>query len=160
MSLPLLHTPADVLSRVLIGRGYLAAPAAGTTPWQAYVGGWPDGAPDRVVTLQDTAGIDQGRSQGTGETFQKYGVQVLLRSDRQDAGALKALGLRRQLAEDVGSLGYETIAIPAQTGVGAATYQLTGVSGIGQVLPLGKESPTSRRSMFSMNLLLSIRRTE
>lgn len=159
MSLPLLHTPADILSRVLIGRGYLVAPGSGTTAWQAYVGGWPDNAPDRVVTVQDTAGVDQGRSQGTGETFQKYGIQLLLRADRQDAGALKALALRRQIAEEVGSDGYVTVTVPAQTGVGAATYQLTGVSGVGQVLPLGKEAPNSRRSMFSMNLLVNVRRT-
>lgn len=142
----LTHSPADVLRWLLVALGYGTDPDDGSA-WPAFTGGEP-GSPDAVITTYDTQGTDDGRSMIDGELFGNAGVQIRVRSATHAAGWVKADAIQTALAEAVYD---ETVHI------GAATYLVHCVSGIGDVLALGKETPTSKRSLFTLNVTVSLK---
>lgn len=139
------HSPSDVLRKLLIDLGVGADPPA--TPWPIYVGGEPP-SPDNAVTIYDTAGADGGRAMFAGTLLGWVGVQVRVRSSDHPTGWTKADAIQTTLAESV----YDE-----RVTVGASTYLVHCLSKIGDVLAIGKESPTSKRSLFTFNALMSVK---
>lgn len=145
MSTPLAHSPADILRRTLIATGQGNDPP--TSPWPVYAAGEPN-APDNVVTVYDTLGRGDGRAMPTGERTEHHGVQVRVRAGTHKDGYAKARAVAVALDESIYDV---AVTLDAQQ------YLVHSVTRTGDVLALGKESPTSRRSLFTINALVTIR---
>jgi len=148
MSLALQHSPADILQQVLIDEGFGTSPSAGAT-WPIFATNEPS-SPDDAITVFDTAGTDSGRSMIDGELFGRDGFQVRVRSREHKAGYQKASDIQQHLAE---GLYQETKTIESKT------YLIHACVRLGGVLPIGKDVPTAKRSVFTINGQAVISRT-
>lgn len=135
------HSAADVLCQALVDNAVLIYPDESTTAWQCFVDGMPS-MPDEVAVLIDEDGHDDGRSMLDGELFYHYGVQMILRGREHRSGYRKAEAVRQALA----SIYRQTVVVESEA------YRVHCVAHIGQVLCLGKDTPNSKRSMFSLNM--------
>lgn len=135
------HSPADVIRHLLVAKGCGTLPSDGGD-WPIYVASEPDG-PDNCVTVYDTQGQDDGRSMHTGELWNHNGFQVRVRArDHSSAGWPKADEIQTVMAEEVYQ-DYVTI--------GDETYFVHAVTRIGDPIPLGKETPSSKRNLYTIN---------
>lgn len=140
----LLHSPADVVSRLLPALGVGTLPSAS--------GDWPvhcdlePATPDEVITVYDTAGRPAGRAQPTGETLEVFGILIRLRSRTFPVGYAKAqevtAALDAQYQDDVV--------------ISGITYYVHAVNRAGSINRLGKEVATSKRSLFTVNALVTL----
>ena len=147
--LTLTHSPADVTRWCLIALGLGADPEASNV-WPIYATSEPD-APDSVLTVYDTVGQSDGRSMNGGELFTQHGIQVRVRAPTHgNSGWTKADAIRHALAVSV----YDEEVAIADT---ASRYLVSCYSRIGEVMVLGKDAPTSKRSLFTINALVSLR---
>lgn len=146
MPSPLLHSPADVLAELLIDLGQ-GTNSALSQAWPVYVANEPD-LPDNVITIYDTVGKDNGRIMSDGHLVTQHGVQIRIRALNHPEGYEKASVLRVFLS----GIYDRTVSI------GSNSYTVHALSGIGQVLSIGKEYPTSRRNVYTLNGLIEIRR--
>jgi hypothetical protein len=144
----LTHSPADILRKLLIDLGLGSQPSA-TTHWPVYVSQQPDD-PDNLITLRDTTGIHDGRVHVGGEVQGRDGIQIIVRCNSFPVGWTKADTLCKTLDTDVYS---------ATVTIDTTTYTVHSASRSGGMSPihLGKESTSSRRELFSINVTLSIR---
>lgn len=139
------HSPADILRWALIDLGLGLEPP--TNPWPIYASSEPD-VPDNCITVYDTIGIDDGRIMFDGNLQQHQGVQVRIRSKDHAVGWTKAAVIRSNLAREV----YDASII-----IDSASYLLHSVNRISNVIALGKEIPTSKRSIFVINAIVSVK---
>lgn len=146
MSLPLLHSPAEILREVLVGLDVGGLPTA--VRWPLFVGNEPSD-PDDCLTLYDVQGTDDGRSMLDGELYVHSGFQLRLRSRDYPTGFAKASDSRRTLAESILRI------IVAGSGL---TYLLHAITRLSDVISLGKEVPSSKRYLFVINGTLALRR--
>ena len=145
------HSPADVVRSLLIQLGLGSdLPANDQSPlsaWSVYKGAEPS-APDNVLTVTDTVGRESLREMVSGRVHSFYGFQVRIRSADPDEGFLKADAIRKGLAEDV---------LRSQVNVETSVYFVQCISRIGAILPLGWDTPTTKRSLFTINATLRVR---
>ena len=141
----LAHSPADILRRVMIAVGIGTAPEA-VDAWPVYAAGEPD-VPDNVLTVYDTAGVQDSRSMIGGELSTHYGVQIRIRSKTHPVGWARADLVRHSLARGI----YQ-----AQVTIDTVTYLVHAVVGIGTVIPLGKDGSNTKRSLFTLNAMVVI----
>lgn len=141
------HSPADILGQLLVLMGVGTEPTDDLS-WPVYVANEPD-LPDNCITVYDTAGRDDGRMQVSGERAEHHGVQVRIRSTTHPIGYLKAREVAVALDEDVYQEGV--------TFDSGESYTVHSVSRTGDVLPLGKESPTSERRLFTVNAVICLK---
>jgi hypothetical protein len=150
----LVHSPADLVRRILIALAELTDPD-NEDDWPGYYSSEPS-LPDNVVTCYDTTAKKDARI-FTGRQITHFGVQVRIRSTTPAIGYLKS----RQLATALDRLnasGYYEIE------VGDETYLVHAVSRVGDIAPLRglglRETPqTKGRSVHVFNLLISFRNT-
>ena len=153
MSLPLLHTPADVLRWALVGLGAGADPnvvdGSGnpTGSWPLYVSSEPN-LPDDVLTLFNTSPRQDGRSMIDGEVWAHWGVQLRIRGTDPRTLGTKAHSLYNLLNE---GLYYHNVVIDG------TPYVVYSASGVG-LQDLGKDTPNSKRSLYTLNALITLRR--
>lgn len=139
-------SPADVVRWILVALGVGTDPELGSA-WPVYCSSEPD-RPDNSITVYDTDGTDNGRTMVDGKLQRLFGFQVRVRSDSHGTGWTKADAIQTALAESVYQ---ETVTVNGRS------YLVHAVSRIGDVLPLGKESPTSKRSLFTLNAGVTVR---
>lgn len=144
MSGTLVHSPADIIRRLLIQKSLGAAPPS--TSWPIYATNEPD-SPDNVVTVYDTDGVGHGRTGPDRERQEHHGIQIRIRSTTPDGGYAKARAIA--VACD-SAISYDTVVI------GAQTYQVQVVTRTGDVIPLGKEVAASKRSLFTINAIVAL----
>lgn len=148
MSGALTHSPAEIVRNLLVNLGAGTLPSAG--------GSWPISAdqrldtPDNAMTINDTDGRKDGRSMPTGEVFEHPGIQIEVRAATRGAGFLKAKAVATLLDEGVFN---DTITVSGKS------YTITNVSRSGGVISIGKESPTSKRYLFTINAIATITAT-
>lgn len=140
------YSPADVLAQLLTDMG-LVSPSDGE-PWPVFVAVEPS-SPDSCVTTYDTSAVDYGRLM-TGERQEHHGVQIRIRSRTHSEGYSKAKAIAEAMDTDVY---WATVVL------GSRTYCVQAVSRASDVTVLGKESPTSKRSLFTVNVVLTMTRT-
>lgn len=148
----LTHSPAQILQNALVSLGLgTLAPTSGyaSTSWPVYSSAEPD-RPDAVITVKNTSGIQQGRSMIDGRLFQTYGIQIRVRHGDEPTGWTKADQIRGTLAQSLYQL---------PVTISSSNYLIHAIVGIGPVLPIGKELPSSKRSLFTVNALMSVRAT-
>jgi hypothetical protein len=140
MSLPLLHSPADIIRSLLVTN-------LGEV-WSVYVDSEPN-TPDSVITIYDTSPRPDGRSMIDGEVWQHYGIQLRIRSLDHPTGYVKATLVHDTLAEQVKK---------ASVTLTGSVYLVWSVSPKG-VIRMGKDKPSTKRSLFTVNALCCVTRT-
>ena len=144
----LLHSPADVIRGCLIDLGLGSDPTLDPqAAWPIYVSSEPT-TPDNCLTVYDTQGVEDGSSQLDGELWTHHGFQVRVRSTDHVTGWARANAIRQALAQQV---------LDNAVAVGTSHYVIHAAAGIGSVLVLGKDTPTSKRSLFTLNATAVLR---
>lgn len=146
MTTPFSHSPTDVIRKALIAAGAGTDPAA-AQPWPVYADNEPS-SPDNVVTLFETAGISDGRTMVDGEAQVHLGVQARVRGRTGDVGRVRA-DLIRSKFESV----YSMVVVLANP---TASYYLHCFARIQPVIPLGDESPDSKRKIFTVDATVAL----
>ena len=141
------HTPADIVRELLIGL------ALGTDPddsgaWPVFSPNEPD-LPDEMIAVSDTQGRDGGRTAPDNERAEHQGIQVMVRGKTSPRGWVKANAI---------AIALDTVWNRNVT-MDSSEYTVYGIMRTGNVLPLGKAVPESRRWMFSINAIVSISKT-
>lgn len=140
----LMHSPANILRKYLIGAGQVQLPTSGTPTWPAAVGNLPP-APDQMICIYDTSGKTDGRIHSTGETQEKFGFQIRVRVPTYDPGWEKA-GILSGLLDTTNK---------ATVTLGTKNYLIHSVTITSPILYLGQEEGKTRQS-FTLNGLLTI----
>jgi hypothetical protein len=145
MSVILLHSPGDIIRRIMIALSLGTDPSA-SLAWPIYA---PVEAanPDNIIAVTSTAGRDLGRDMVTSSRLEMFGVQVLVRASTEAVGYLKASAV----ADALDSLSWDTVTLD---GTAYTVKHLIRSSG---PISLGYEA-NSRRWRTSINYLAWILR--
>lgn len=138
------HSPADILRWVLVSLNLLSNPAD-DADWPGYCSSEPD-SPDNCVTTYDTTGTDDGRSMTDGEVFHNPGVQVRVRATDHSTGWIKADAVRAAMEQSINQ--YYIV-------IGSTRYLVHCVTNVGNVIALGKDTSSTKRSLFTINVALN-----
>jgi Bacteriophage minor capsid protein len=165
MSSLLSDSPADVVRWLLVhlGESTIMMPNGQTIPaglatdpnldpqqpWPCYASDEPDG-PDSVITVYDTQGRDDGRSMIDGERYEHHGIQIRVRAVTHREGYLKA----RQIAVAIDQAVINKY-VAFGDGTGRA-YNIPCISRTSNVIPLGKDTPNTKRRIFTINAVCPI----
>lgn len=129
------HSPAKIMRSILIGTG--AVVVGPTTQWSSFIGFMPDDGDshDDIVVLSDVGSDHQERSMRTGFVFERYQVEIVLRSDSYETGREKLSNIMEILDSEERS----TVTIAT------VDYEIPGFSRNGGLEHLGVERVGSRR---------------
>lgn len=140
------HSPADIMRYLLVALGQGTLPTARESwPIYAYV---EPANPDNVITLFDTEAGAQDDRVMSGEMSGRYAYQVRVRGTDDRVAWLKINAIREVLASF-----YEK-----NVTIGSEVYEVQCAVKIHNPIPLGKETPTSMRSICTLNAMAVIRR--
>lgn len=143
-------SPAAIFAQLLIDLGLASDPSENGT-WPVRATGEVD-SPDNLLTVYDTTGRGDGRSGADGFRFQHYGVQVRVRSSLPADGRAKAAAIASVMDEQVSN-----VAVTIVDGEdGTTTYAIQAVVMSGTINSLGRGTPGSKRSLFTVNFLVPI----
>lgn len=140
MSQNLDHSPADILRSLLPGIGIGTLPSA-VGQWPVYASNMPD-RPDNLIVTYDTTPVLQGRTHPDGNVQERFGIQIIVRSVDDPTGNRMI-----RLAAEALSTVYG-----AAVTIGGAAYVVGSVMRTSGPIPLGEESPETRRRLFSLNV--------
>ena len=143
----LTHSPADILSILLINHGLGILPSGQSNiDWSVFTDNEPN-TPDKVITVYNTTGRINARLQ-IGMVAEMHGIQVRVRSDLSTTGYTKAREIAIELDEQV----YQEYVT-----VDSTLYCVHSFSRIGDVIPLGTDSRTpTKRNIYTVNGLLIV----
>lgn len=146
--LVLLHSPADIAGQTLVDLSI--GTNGGATPrglWPVYVTS-EAAEPDNAIFVTDTSPQDDGRSMVSGERWEHFGIQVKIRATTAKVGYTKAKTIQKAMDESIyGHL----------VNLDSSKYRVECFTKT-RLLKLGKETPNSIRSLFTVNALVSITR--
>jgi len=142
---PLDHSPADIVRYLIIKLSQGTLPSDNGV-WPVYASNVPD-TPDSVITTTDTVGLHQGRTQNEGRVQERYGFQVAVRSVGHTNGYSKAQAIVVALDESA----YQDL-----IRIDTTDYIVWAISRTTGVLAVGKETPDSKRDLFTVNGTVSI----
>ena len=148
MSGSLANSPAEIVQQLLVDLSLGTLPSVGGS-WPIYQGREPS-TPDKVITVYGTSGKLQGRLHPTGDQQIQHGFQVRVRATTHSVGQAKANAIAVALDQDV---------LRDIVTIGSNVYVVYAVTRTSDVIPLGKESPTSKRNLFTLNATVSLRQT-
>lgn len=137
-------SPAQVLKKALIDATLFKEHTG--TPWPCFVNSMPD-TPDMVACCIDTGAEKQGRILRTGEVIQKPAVQIQFRAKTFSDGWSKAKAVEAFLD----ALYELTVTLDA------VNHVIHSVRRHNTVLPIGAEPGGTRRELFTLNILLTLR---
>ena len=140
------HSPARVIRKYLLDV-LEGVRVEGTEDWPIFVSSLDDTeeTPDQAICVYDTAGILDGKSMKSGETYTHYGISIRVRSIDFDLGWKKTKQLFEVLSEAQGEL----------VVLDAAAYRIRAVSLTSGIITLG-ESETRGRRNWTLNAITSI----
>ncbi len=147
---PLQHSPADVIAQLIVDQGWGVEYVDDNTDWPVFASGEPD-LPDACITVYDTTGVDQGRVQVTGERQESNGFQVRVRGKVHKVAFAKV----REIA-----VGFDTDVYAATVNLDGVAYRVHSVKRSGDPLFIGKDAPRSKRSLFTLNGVVSLREVD
>lgn len=146
MSISLEHSPADISRAVLVNAGAGTDPSANTA-WPIYAAGEPS-SPDECITVYDTSARSDGRSMKDGEQWYHFGIQVRIRTKTHQGGFVKAWAVKKIMDESINQLNIS---------VSSDLYYFHCFTNT-NITYAGKETPTSKRSIFTINCYVTLRR--
>lgn len=142
----LTHDPADIIRYLLISLGL------GTLPTSN--GSWPvfsaieQDSPDNAITTYNTTGKLEGRIQKTGAYVEKPGIQIRVRGTTHAVGYAKGKTIENALDKEV----YQS-----DVTIGGSVYEVHAVSRSGNLIFAGRDSSSSNRFIFTLNVTATIR---
>lgn len=149
----LVDSPAEILGQLLkdmtLGTDPILSPQQA---WPVYVTDEPDGTgtQDNVITTYDTMGFEDGRTMYDGEYQRHPGVQIRIRSVNHRTGWQKSDQIFSTLSKSFLSPRNVTVSFSG------LTYLVDCVNHMEHPICLGKEAPTSKRRIFTINVALTI----
>lgn len=148
----LLTSPAFVLASYIIAQaiGNMTDPDDSALPdWPLFVSFMPDTSNVKTEcgALYDTSPIKDGRLMA-GQVISHFGIQLKIRSRTQVDGYAKAEAI---------AVALDTVQNETQV-VGSYTYQLYNISRQGSPVSLGMEEGNKGRYLFTVNLVLTMKR--
>lgn len=146
------HSPAQIIQEMLLNLGYGVRSndgIAADSTYTIYATALPD-SPDGVIVVYDTQGLDFGRTTPDSERQQHYGVQILVRGSRYQ----ETYAMCQRMGLSLDTVYSQSVQVISPT----ATYLVHAVTRTGTVLPLGTDSPKSKRRLFTINATASIKR--
>lgn len=146
MSLQILHSPAQIIQQMMIDLGEGTDGSTNGT-WPIFATEEPDD-PDNCITVYDTQGTDDGRTMTDGKAGVHHGIQVRVRAYDHPTGYVKIKTIRND---------FETV-LNKQVSLDTQLYLVECVTHIGDVLPLGQDTPTSKRRAFTLNVTTPLTR--
>lgn len=141
------YSPADIVAQLIVNLGHGVAIDEDPAIWPVYVAGEPD-TPDNCITVYDTQSRDHGRSLVTGERQEHHGIQVRVRSEDHRQGFAKIRAIAVAFDQDVYLDGVT---------LEEYDYRIQAITRVGDPLCLGKDGADSRRSLFTLNCIVSVR---
>lgn len=153
MSGALNHSPADIIRKLLVDLSVGSLPSLSTTFWPIYVARTPD-TPDSVITITDVESVKNGRVMVNGEVQEHHGIQIAVRDPDFRIGYDKAREVAITLDETVY---LNLVSMDDSTGTGTSTYLVQSASRVGGVISAGKDVATSKRNLFTINAVVSLR---
>lgn len=146
MSLPLLNSPADIVTNYLLALSTNAGFPSGWTIATAIE----TSTPDNLVTITDVSGKYDGRDMTSGEVNRHWGVEIRVRSIHFSMGYNMAQYLRAIL-----STATKDVAVVCQNTT--AVYNISALSRL-QIQMLGRDRPRSERFLQTLTGLISLER--
>ena len=143
----LLHSPAAIIARLLIDTGYGDEESNVLADWPMYIGSDPD-MPDNVLVMHDMPGVDHGRMSVTGKRGEHHGVEIKIRALTHQQGYAKS----REIA-----IGMDKSIYQETVNLDGTSYLIHSINRTTDVIALGKEATMSRRSLFAISALVSIK---
>jgi hypothetical protein len=143
-------SPADVIAQILINMGLVADPDSSSSSnpdWLISVD-QELAVPDDVIEIHNTAGIQSGRVQITGQMSELYGIQFMVRA----VDSRIAFAMMNQLAVIVDQQIYR-VTVPMNSG---KSYFLDSITRTGTPIALGKEAPLTKRYIYTLNAITSV----
>lgn len=139
------HSPADIVRKALVNLG--VGVMGGSS------GNWPIGCtseqdkPDSTITVYNTPSITHGRILG-GEVLTHFGIQIRVRASTAPEAYAKASAICGIL---------DTVIYRTRVTIDSSNYRIENITRMGDPTDLGKESPTSKRNIVTVNAITSIR---
>lgn len=140
------HEPQAVARKLMLDLALGVAPDEGSD-WQIHKDYEP-ADPDRVVTVAGTAGVQGGTSQVDGEMFEKHGLQVRVRGRTVAESYAKVKEIDEAFKFGV---------LMRSVTLDGVRYAVHCVRRTGSLLPVERDTPTSRRSVHTLNALMTVR---
>jgi hypothetical protein len=147
----LTHSPADIISRVLIELN-LGSDPGDALAWPVYVAEEPMPSavvPDELIVVTDTTGTNDGRAMPTGERQEHHGIQVKVRARIHPTGWERAELICEAMNEQI---------LRRVVTVDASVYLVQCVAGVRKVHEF-KRDPKSELRYYSLNGLVSVTKT-
>lgn len=146
---PLTHSQSEILQHLLIARGMGVTPPDeddSVQDWPVYATVEP-AEPDNVITTFDTEGLEHGREMVTNVRSEDHGCQVRVRAIDHRTGYRKA----RAIAIDLDQVYQYTVTVET------SQYLVHCFTRTSDVIALGKEVPSSKRDLFTLNGRITLR---
>lgn len=141
----MLHGPAYIVGQLLIDLGAVTE-VADDDNWPISISDeLPE--PDNAVSIFDTQGAQHGSVQTDGEVQEHPGIMIRVRATGYQIGFAKASAIAELLDQ---SVVYETVTIEA------TDYIVHSINRTSNVLHLGKETPNSKRHLFTINATVAL----
>ncbi len=148
MSGTLTHSPDQIIQYLIRDLGLGTLPEDNDT-WPIFCSRVIEDPDNQIATVR-TAGILQGRRQPTGEVIEHYGVQITVRGTTHLIGSAKIQTIATTFSESV---------LRDSVTVDSSVYAVQSITIASGPIPLGDESPESKRQIFTLNITAAIRQT-
>lgn len=144
MSGELNHQPAKLIRLALVAFGHATHPD-NTPPsnqnWPCYFDDRPD-TPDNLLSIYDTEGRDEGRTQIDGERQELYGIQITVRASDKNVGWRKIERIKEWMDTEFYRQTYT---------IQGSSYLVQSINRTSGIIRMGREMPASRRYLYSLN---------
>lgn len=143
------HSPARIIHQLLLDLELVTDPEDGDA-WPGFYRTEPD-TPDDLVTVFNTLGRQDGRSNIDGYVFEHKGFQVKVRS-----GGNLAEDLAYDKASEIADA-LDRLVVRAEVTIESSIYYIQCISRTGDIMSLGLEPATGRRHAFTINAVAPFR---
>ena len=141
------HSVAYIIRDLLVDASVITKPASNSA-WPGYVSEFPrSSSTDNVVVVNNTTAKSDGRVHHDGEQQEHEGIQIIVRGVTYSIGYAKANAMKMTIDGIVRS----------SVTIGDATYLVQSISRVGGIIDL--DEPNSKRKLFSLNALVTVRQT-
>jgi hypothetical protein len=150
MSGRLLHSVPRIIARALIARAVGVEPLTrgnSNTAFPIYAPDEPP-TPDNVITVLGTQGVSKGRLMTNGEVQLKHGIQVRVRAATDRLGSNKANEVFYTLTQVISK---DSVTLDG------TTYTIHCLSNVLEPFHLGKQKPTDKLDIWTINALATVR---
>ena len=139
----LVHTPAEIVQQLLINLGLASDGGA----WAIYENSFPD-SPDNAIAISDVEGRMSGRTHVDGKMQGFHGLKILVRGVDQRTARTKADAIAQAL---------DTTVLRNNVTLSGNNYTVQAINRTADTISVGMDVNNSRRRLFSINAVASIR---